>query len=230
MVDRLLFLRADSNLVACYHTNGNGACKRGTSLNAACVGRSGKIASRLIAAGATTGVVDDRGCTPLHHAVDSLDDVEVISELLKLGADANASMRDGKTPLLLLCQRLILINEPLTENLLSPQYREQLVATLIKAGANANTSGDPLVATPLHLLSQAASHPFTLLSEQEALPLIRLLLEAGADPRLRIYSETAIERARAGRCYNLASEMELASGRGLLNFLARMTRRFRASK
>jgi ankyrin repeat protein len=54
----------------------------------------------LLAHHATVNMLDEQGCTPLYYAVASLNENNVIPELLAYGADPNAKGKDGITPLI----------------------------------------------------------------------------------------------------------------------------------
>ena len=58
-------------------------------------GRHTEIVELLITNGADVNAKDDRGATPLHHAIDK----EIVELLIAEGADVNAKDKRGRTPL-----------------------------------------------------------------------------------------------------------------------------------
>jgi len=105
-------------------------------------------------------VFSDR--TVLHEAVLAEQPEKTVPLLVAKGADINARNQGGESPLLLALQR----------NLPTSQPRAELVALLLKSGANPNLGTDQT--TPLIAAVSAGSAE-----------LVRLLLDAGADPNLR---------------------------------------------
>ena len=132
-----------------------------------------KIVQALLAHGAlidVRGIDDEEGVTPLMLAVNN-DQRAVISLLLAAGADVNASAWDGYTALL--CSL----------------HKDNLELTRILLDANAQVNAqNASVDYPLH---SAIGH-----SETERIDLIALLLQAGADQRLKgCFGENALHAA-----------------------------------
>lgn len=132
-----------------------------------------KIVQALLARGAlidVRGIYDEEGVTPLMLAVNN-DQIAVISLLLAAGADVNASSRDGYTALL--CSL----------------HKDNLELTRILLAANAQVNAqNGSVNYPLH---SAIGH-----SKTERIDLIALLMQAGADQRLKGWlGESALHAA-----------------------------------
>jgi ankyrin repeat protein len=58
-----------------------------------------EMAEILVTSGAVIEARDSRGYTPLHAATEHPELIDVMEELLRLGADVNAKSRSGLTPL-----------------------------------------------------------------------------------------------------------------------------------
>ncbi|CAE8615091.1 unnamed protein product [Polarella glacialis] len=118
---------------------------------------AGAAVRRLLAAGADANQCDGRGACPLSWAAALNGDPDVVAALLDGGADPNLSDEDGITPL----------------SAASMSGRCEVVRLLLKAGANADPSGDTLGSRAGSALSLADSN-----GHQE---VVQLLLEAARD-------------------------------------------------
>ena len=112
--------------------------------------------NELLAEGADASELDRYGWGPLHFAV-PLGRLEAVSALLAAGADAEARTASGATALHL-----------------ASQAPESVVAALLRAGADPNAKEGEGGRTPLH-------NAFWL-REDALLPVITVLLKAGANP------------------------------------------------
>lgn len=90
-------------------------------------------------------------------------------KLLKAGADIHAADKNGVTAL----HHAVRFRSPMA------------VKTLIEHGANVNQACRRSGSTALHRAVTQTGAPGTAGKGQEALKIIRLLLEAGADPSIR---------------------------------------------
>ena len=137
-------------------------------------------------AGVDPKAKDRRGETPLHHASMSTDNPAIIAKLVKAGASLSARDDSGRTPLHLAAQRHR--HPHTTAKATSPgeiprgikaatraaNANPQVVAELLRAGANANAR-DKRSRTPLHAAAAYSSDPAVIVT----------LLEAGADIHAR---------------------------------------------
>lgn len=137
-------------------------------------------------AGADPKAKDRRGETPLHNASMSTDNPAIIVRLVKAGASLSAQDDSGQTPLHLAAQRHR--HPHTTAKVTSPgkiprgikaatraaDANPQVVAELLRAGANANAR-DERSRTPLHAAAAYSSDPAVIVT----------LLEAGADIHAR---------------------------------------------
>ena len=137
-------------------------------------------------AGADPKAKDRRGETPLHNASMSTDNPAIIVRLVKAGASLSAQDDSGQTPLHLAAQRHR--HPHTTAKVTSPgkiprgikaatraaDANPQVVAELLRAGANANAR-DERSRTPLHAAADYSSDPAVIVT----------LLGAGADIHAR---------------------------------------------
>jgi ankyrin repeat protein len=150
-----------------------------TPLHAAAAGYRRDIAEQLLKNGASVAAVNRRGATPLHYAADGhpsspgwnpAAQAEMITLLIKAGANPNAPDKSGVAPL----HRSV------------RQRCASAVDSLLRNGATArlkNKSGS----TPLHLAVQNTGKGGSGSPEAKALQreIIELLLKAGANPNDR---------------------------------------------
>lgn len=113
---------------------------------------------------------DDGGETALHHVAKAKNTAlssfqTIVNVLLSRGADPNLADRHGETPLCLAIRNFMPV--------------DSMIKPLLKAGADSNT------VCPQHNLSmlRAAMDRMVVSPYQDVARLVRLLLEAGADPR-----------------------------------------------
>ncbi len=125
------------------------------------------------------------GMTPLHYAASALGKLPVVTKLLEMGADPDAPMSGGVTPLMLAAS----------------QGNATVITLLLKAGADVNrkcTSGKR--DTALHRAAANGS-----------LETIAVLLEGGADPLLTDSDNLTVARsARAASRWQAANKLEEA--------------------
>ena len=114
------------------------------------------MATLLLGADAAVNAADDHGVTPLERAAENTS-VAMVNLLLTAGADANVARTSGLTPLMTAAR---------TGNV-------EVVQALVTAGANVNTGTAETRSTAL-MWAVSERHPRVL----------RLLLDAGADPRV----------------------------------------------
>lgn len=124
---------------------------------------------RMIAAGADVNLPDVNGCIPLVCAIVSLrDSEEMVSYLIRQGADVNWNKTDIYTPL----------------GAAVSECADNYVKMLLEAGANPNLHVDT---DDIPLIEAIGNHSKNI---------VRLLLEAGANPHVRdISGKTAMDYA-----------------------------------
>ncbi len=115
---------------------------------------------RLIRQGANVNVVDNRGITALHYAVNCHNiDIRIVRALIAAGADIDARTPNNGTPLM---------------NAVSMPYgKPEIALELLRAGANVNVT-DSEGETALWLATTDSS-----------VSIVKALLDAGADPNVR---------------------------------------------
>jgi uncharacterized protein len=151
------------------------------------------LAEALVEAGASVGARDRLGRTPLHYAVRMREAAQIIPLLSRHGADANAHAAGGKgaTP-------LITVVEAFFEDL-DKKRCAQLVQLLVQAGARIDEPDD------------RGDTPLALAAVNNFPELVKLLLELGADPSLRLKSgKTAADHARERGSHEMAALLDRA--------------------
>ncbi len=140
-----------------------------TPLHAAVQDGRVEIARILLERGVPVDIKDCLQRTPLHHAVEAPRHSEALVRLL-LGRKANARApdEDGWQPLHLAAQA----------------SNARAAALLLKSGASANAREKEEGRTPLHLAIENDWHGHEP-TESRALPVVRLLLEHGADTTIQ---------------------------------------------
>ena len=162
-----------------------------------------KTALRLLEAGVDvnasmqTGKSKDSGITPLLLAIENAH-YSLAAALLKAGADPN-DIRTGYTAL----HAITWIRKPLGGDGDPPPMGSgnltslQLVQLIADAGAKVNARHKN-VRSPDTRLNRNGATPFLLASETADLPLMRLLLKLGADPKLTNVGNSTPLLAAAG--------------------------------
>eukprot|EP00903_Cladosiphon_okamuranus_P008154 g7853.t1 len=128
-----------------------------TALHRAAHFQHSHVANVLIGAGADVNLRNVRGASPLHVAA-STGCVRIMAALLRAGADREARMGNGRSPL-----HLAVINN-----------KPGAVLLLLRAGASTE-----------HRDLQRGQTPLSEASEYALAPIIRLLVQAGADVQSR---------------------------------------------
>jgi uncharacterized protein len=152
------------------------------------------LAETLIEAGASVEARDRLGRTPLHYAVRVREAAQIIPLLGRHGADPNAHAAGGKgaTP-------LITVVEAFFEDL-DKKRCAQLVRLLVQAGARIDEPDD------------RGDTPLALAAVNNAPELVKLLLELGANPSLRLRSgKTAADYARERGSHEMAALLDRAA-------------------
>jgi ankyrin repeat protein len=152
------------------------------------------LAEALVESGASVEARDRLGRTPLHYAARMREAAQIIPLLGRRGADPNAHAAGGKgaTP-------LITVVEAFFEDL-DKKRCAQLVRLLVQAGARIDEPDD------------RGDTPLALAAVNNVPELVKLLLELGADPSLRLRSgKTAADYARERGSHDMAALLDRAA-------------------
>jgi ankyrin repeat protein len=143
-----------------------------TALQMAVRSASERAVSVLIAKGANVNCSDDEGFTALHHAINIPDTTkELVSLLLRSGAEVNARTKLGRTPIYVLARRVALDWKLFTQAAeFTPKFQSiiDLTLLLLQNGADVNAR------------SRSGQAPLDLLSPRHHQRLRTFLIEHGA--------------------------------------------------
>ncbi len=171
--------------------------------------RDGRLESArmLLAAGADINQADANGITPLLSALINNHPV-VARHLIDAGADLNATDWYGRTPLwaAVEARNMDIDNTTFVNNVDRAPYLD-LVKVLLEKGANANARTKELMPVRPRMLTVTGTlawvdftgqTPFILAALSGDLPVMRLLLAHGADPKIPTFQGTTALMAAAG--------------------------------
>jgi ankyrin repeat protein len=165
------------------------------------------IVQTLVAAKAAVNQVDANGITPLIDAITN-NHVDVARFLIDHGADINASDWYGRTPLWSAVEtRNQDFDANTQENSIDRAPFVDLIKVLIERGANLNARTKEVPPFKRHFLKGTGSlswvdftgqTPFLTAALAGDVPVMRLLLEHGADPKIPTFQGTTALMAAAG--------------------------------
>jgi uncharacterized protein len=167
-----------------------------------------EIARTLIAANANVNQVEVNGISPLLMAI-SNNHIDVARLLLDHGADANTVDWWGRTPLWTAVDLRDLEVNKTDDNGVDRAAALQLIQALLDRGANVNarTKEQPPLRRWLMPISDISwvdftgQTPFLRAALSADLPVMRLLLDKGADPNIATFAGTTPLMAAAGVNY-----------------------------
>lgn len=180
-----------------------GGSERETALMAAAAGGHVEVLQLLLQWGADPNAVDSLGRTALVYGIVAAQP-EAVRILLQTGARPNTADRNRRTPLM----------EAVSAD--SPRRREvegRLVELLAARGAQVNATAEDGW-TPLMLALLPVERGRGIDTEPQALPIVKRLLELGADPNARNADNmSALALARRFRLPRLSTLLTEAGGR-----------------
>lgn len=166
-----------------------------------------EVARLLVQAGAQLDAREANGITPLLMAISS-DNLEAAHFLLGKGADVNAQDWYGRTPLWEAVNvRNLYVHNSTFRNGIDRAPLLKLIEALIAAGANVNARTRETPPFRHHLLEITGSlewvdftgqTPFLTAALAGDVTVMKMLLKAGADPKINTYAGTSPLMAAAG--------------------------------
>jgi ankyrin repeat protein len=160
----------------------------------------------LVSAGADLNAVDPNGMTPLMMAITN-DQLDVAQLLVEKGADVRMADAYGRTPLWAAVEiRNLDVRSGATENGVDREAAMRLITSLLDTGVEVNARVKEFPPQRRHLLGLGTLEwvdftgqtPFIRAAQSADVPLMRLLLQKGADPALATFNGTTALMAAAG--------------------------------
>jgi ankyrin len=163
-------------------------------------------ATLLVEAGASLSTADPNGITPLLMAITN-NQLDVAQFLLAHGADVNAADWYGRAPLWAAVEiRNLDVRSGATGNGVDREAALRLIAALIDKGANVNARVKEFPPARRYMLPLGSLEwvdftgqtAFIRAAQSGDVPVMRLLLSKGADPRITTFNGTNALMAAAG--------------------------------
>jgi len=160
----------------------------------------------LVEAGAKLSTADPNGITPLLMAITN-NQLRVARFMLEQGADPNAADRYGRTPLWAAVEmRNLDLRSSAVENGVDRASALQVITALIDKGADVNARVKEFPPARRYMLPLGSLEwvdftgqtAFIRAAQSADVPLMRLLLSKGADPRITTFNGTNALMAAAG--------------------------------
>ena len=216
------FLDVVTKMLRVYGGNPNIGSPDKSPLVAACLDRNEKLVFTLLSYGADPNLAS-KACDsnskvihPLFVAVKN-SDIDIVTSLLKAGADVNAVNREGESALLVAAQKL---NSSYHSNLLRKKI--SVVRLLLEHGANCNTR-TPHGHTPLYLVSHAlqirGACDATCVAE-----LLQLLVKQSINNGTMLQDSSTLSANVYWQSVNTGTLMALATFDGRREFIVDMFR------